>query len=292
MKANTKKAADFRSRAAAFIAETGTASGPDRASDGFEKCPRRRLPSTHEGSAALTYADTCLFFGAVLFLAMMFRIGVHLPVLSQTRLDNPTLPFQITISLSLIGPLYAIIRHRHGRGVWKLLGWFWPSRVHPVAALLGGIGLGIAVDIIAHATTSTTHVIQFWNLILLDAFLGPIQEEPLFRGCLLPVVAPYNWADYRHRDHGCTLRHAPPDQHIPAMALLRDHGDCVWLDPSQIGFYRNISPDARGIQSDPVLVPVVLDDSGSLNLSRRVLKTRVSPRRVIFAPLEPVIDSL
>jgi membrane protease YdiL (CAAX protease family) len=120
---------------------------------------------------------------------MMFRIGVHLHVLSQTRLDNPTLPFQITISLSLIGSLYAIIRHRHGRGVWKLLGWIWPSRIHLVAALLGGIGLGIGVDIIAHATTSTTHVIHFWNLILLDALLGPIIEESLFRGCLLPVVA-------------------------------------------------------------------------------------------------------
>jgi membrane protease YdiL (CAAX protease family) len=120
---------------------------------------------------------------------MMFRIGVHLHLLSQTRLDNPTLPFQITTSLSLIGSLYAIIRLRHGGGVWKLLGWIWPSRIHLVAALLGGIGLGIGVDMIAHATTSTTHAIHFWNLILLDALLGPFIEESLFRGCLLPVVS-------------------------------------------------------------------------------------------------------
>jgi membrane protease YdiL (CAAX protease family) len=120
---------------------------------------------------------------------MMFRIGVHLHALSQTRLDNPTISFQITISLSLIGSLYAIIRLRHGRGVWKVLGWNWPSRIYLVAALVSGIGLGIGVDIIAHATTSATHVIHFWNLILLDALLGPIIEESLFRGCLLPVVA-------------------------------------------------------------------------------------------------------
>jgi len=188
MKVTTKKAVDCSSRAVTLAAETGT-SGSEQAKVVLEKRPRLRLPSTLEGSTALSYADIGFFFVFVFFLAMMFRIGVHLHLLSQTRLDNPTLPFQITISLSLIGSLYAIIRLRHGRGVWKLLGWIWPSRIPLVAALLGGIGLGIGVDIIAHATTSTTHLIHFWNLILLDAFLGPIIEESLFRGCLLPVVA-------------------------------------------------------------------------------------------------------
>ncbi len=189
MKANAKKAVDCSSRAGTLAAETDGASGSEQAKVVLEKHSRSRLPSTLEGSAALSYADIAFFFVFVFSLAMMFRIGVHLHALSRTRLDNPTLPFQITISLSLIGSLYAIIRLRHGRGVWKLLGWSWPTRIHLVAALLGGIGLGIGVDIIAHATTSTTHVIHFWNLILLDALLGPIIEESLFRGCLLPVVS-------------------------------------------------------------------------------------------------------
>jgi len=189
MKVTTKKAMDCSSRAVALAAENDGISGSEQAKVVLEKRTRSRLPSTLEGSAALSYADTGFFFVFVFFLAMMFRIGVHLLVLSQTRLDNPTLAFQITISLSLIGSLYAIIRLRHGGGVWRLLGWIWPSRIHLVAALLGGIGLGIGVDIIAHATTSTTHVIHFWNLILLDALLGPIIEESFFRGCLLPVVA-------------------------------------------------------------------------------------------------------
>jgi len=189
MKANAKKATDFPSRAATFIAETEAASDSERRKVVVEKRPRRMPPSTLERSAALSYADVGFFFVFVFFLAMMFRIGVHLHALSQTRLDNPTLPFQITICLSLISSLYTIIRLRHGGGVWKLLGWIWPSRIHLVAALQGGIGLGIGVDIIAHATTSITHVIHFWNLILLDALLGPIIEESLFRGCLLPVVS-------------------------------------------------------------------------------------------------------
>lgn len=189
MNATTKKALGCSSRAATLAAETDGMSCSEQAKISLEKRPRSRLPSTLEGSAALRYADIGLFFVFVFFLAMMFRIGVHLHALSQTTLDSPTLPFQIAISLSLTGSLYAIIRLRHGRGVWKFLGWIRPSRIHLVAALVGGMGLGIGVDIIAHATTPTTRVIHFWNLILLDALLGPIIEESLFRGCLLPVVA-------------------------------------------------------------------------------------------------------
>jgi len=189
MKANTKKLMDCSSRVVTLAAETDGTRGSEQAKGVLEKRCRPRPPSTLERSAALSYADIGFFFVFVFFLAMMFRIGVHLHALSQTRLDNPTLSFQITISLSLIGSLYAIIRLRHGRGVWKLLGWFWPSRIHLVAALVSGIGLGIGVDIIAHVTISTTHVIHFWNLILLDAWLGPFIEESLFRGCLLPVVS-------------------------------------------------------------------------------------------------------
>jgi membrane protease YdiL (CAAX protease family) len=189
MKAKTKEAMGCFVRTITIAAETDGTSSSEQAKVVLEIRPRLRPPSTLEGSAALSYTDIGLFFVFVFFLAMMFRIGVHLHALSQTRLDNPTLPFQITISLSLIGSLYAIIRLRHGRGVWKFLGWIWPSRIHLVAALLCGIGLGTGVDIIARATTSTTHVIHFWNLILLDALLGPIIEESLFRGCLLPVVS-------------------------------------------------------------------------------------------------------
>jgi len=189
MKVTTKKAVDCSSRAATLPAETDGTSGPEQAKVVLEKRPRSRLPSTLEASAALSYADIGFFFVVVFFLAMMFRIGVHLHLLSQTRLDNPTLPFQITISLFLIGSLYATIRLRHGRYVWTLLGWSWPGRIHLVAAFVAGIGLGIGVDIIAHATTPTTHVIHFWNLILLDGLLGPVIEESFFRGCLLPVVA-------------------------------------------------------------------------------------------------------
>ncbi len=188
MKVTTKKAMDCSSRAATLAAETDGTDGSEQAEVVLKKRRRSRLPTTLEESAALSYADIGYFFVFVFFLAMMFRIGVHLRVLNQTRIDNPTLPFQLTVSLTLLGSLYAIVRLRHGREAWRRLGWSWPGRVHLVAALVGGLGLGIVVDVIAHATTANTHVIQLWNLILLDGMLGPIIEESFFRGCLLPVI--------------------------------------------------------------------------------------------------------
>jgi membrane protease YdiL (CAAX protease family) len=155
----------------------------------FKERRRSKLPPTLEGSAALNYADVGLFFVSVFLLAVAFRIGVHLRALSQATLNNPNLLLQIAVSLFLTGSLYAIVRLRHGRDVWALLGWIRPARIHLVAALLGGIGVGLGIDIIARVTTPTTHLIHVWNLILLDGLLGPIIEESFFRGCLLPVVA-------------------------------------------------------------------------------------------------------
>jgi hypothetical protein len=93
MKVTTKKAVDCTSRAATLAAETDGANGSEQVKVVLEKRPRPRLPSTLEGSAALSYVDIGFFFIFVFFLAMMFRIGVHLHALSQTRLDNPTLSF-------------------------------------------------------------------------------------------------------------------------------------------------------------------------------------------------------
>jgi len=78
MNPKTKQAADSPSRAATPAAEIEGVSGSERAKVVLEKRPRQTLPSTLEGSAALSYADIGFFFVFVFFLAMMFRIGVHL----------------------------------------------------------------------------------------------------------------------------------------------------------------------------------------------------------------------
>jgi hypothetical protein len=54
--------------------------------------------------------------------------------------------------------------------------------------------------------------------------------------------------------------------HLHAVALLLGHGDCVWMDQSQIGLHRGIDSNARDIQCDSVLC--LVDDRGGLNWSR------------------------
>ncbi len=149
----------------------------------------RRLPPALEKSAALGYADVGLFFISVLFLALGLRVAVHLGLLSPANLDRPPLAFQVAVSLFLIGSLYWTIKLRHGGKVWPLLGWTLPTGRYLAVALLGGTGLALAVDLIARATTPTTHLIHIRDLLVLDVVLGPVVEESFFRGCLLPVVA-------------------------------------------------------------------------------------------------------
>jgi hypothetical protein len=88
---------------------------------------------------------------------------------------------------------------------------------------------------------------------------------------------PHDWNDYRDRSHGCIFRNTPSNHHARAMALLRGHGDCLWVDPSQIGVYHGIDSDARDIQCDSVLVPVFVDCR-----SGRAL-VQMSPRFASFA---------
>ena len=76
MKTNTKEAMDCSSRAATLAVQTDGTSDSERAEVVLERHRRSRLPSTHEGSAALSCAAIGFFFVFVFFLAMMFRIGV------------------------------------------------------------------------------------------------------------------------------------------------------------------------------------------------------------------------
>jgi len=155
----------------------------------FHPKPRQSVASTLEGRSPLGYADVGLFFVFVFFLASFFRLGVHFRMLDQAVLKRPPLLVQAAISLLLLAALYWIVRIRHGSGVWTLLGWSRPGAFYLIVALVGGVGIAMIVDSIAHATTPTNHLIRFWDLLLLDVLLGPVVEESFFRGCLLPVLA-------------------------------------------------------------------------------------------------------
>jgi len=136
----------------------------------------------------LKYGDVGIFLISVLVLALACRLAVHLHLLSQEKLLAPPLGLQIGISLSLLAALYLIVRVRHGRCVWSLLGWLRPTREYLLIALIGGVGLAICTDVVARATTPASHLIRFGDLLVLGTLLGPLLEESFFRGCLLPVL--------------------------------------------------------------------------------------------------------
>lgn len=150
---------------------------------------RRGSLSAHKRKASLGFADVGLFFVSVFFLSAVIRIAVHSHVLDQATADTPPLVLQTAISLFLISSLHLAVRLRHGPRAWALLGWTRPHNLYLCVALAGGIGLGMAVDFVARATTATSHFIHFTDLLLLDIVLGPLVEESFFRGCLLPVLA-------------------------------------------------------------------------------------------------------
>lgn len=52
------------------------------------------------------------------------------------------------------------------------------------------------------------------------------------------------------------------------MALLLGHGDCVWMDPSQIGIYGGIDSDALDIQCNSVLLPSFVGGWGTFFVRR------------------------
>ena len=148
-----------------------------------------RISEGQQTNSALGYADVALFFCCVLVLALGSRIAVRLGIVSPATLENPSLAVQLILSAYLLAALYSIVRIRHGQNTRTRLGWTTPSPRYLAKAILGGLGLGLVVDLIAHASAVVSHPIRLWDFILLDTCLGPLIEESFFRGCLLPVIA-------------------------------------------------------------------------------------------------------
>lgn len=132
--------------------------------------------------------DVVLFFSGICVLSLASREAVHLGLLSPNALTEPPLRLQVALSLLLALDLYVTIRFRHGPNVWRILGWNRLTRRSLLAAVAGGSSLAFLVDLVAHATTHGTYPIHVWEVVAIDATLGPFVEESFFRGCLQPVI--------------------------------------------------------------------------------------------------------
>ncbi len=110
-------------------------------------------------------------------------------VLRRTDLANPSVGLQFGLVLFLMLALYSVLKLRHQQPVLKPLGWVRPTSPYTVAALLLGFSFASAVQLYLRFRHQSTPQVRVIDLLLLGLVLGPILEESLFRGCLLPLLA-------------------------------------------------------------------------------------------------------
>lgn len=148
-----------------------------------------RHRTIHAQQTYWNYEDIGLFFFSALFRGVLLHSAVRLHLLSPTSLNRPTLALQTVVLLSLLSCLYAMLKLRYRRHVWRALGWTRPSFKYGVVAVFGGAALAMPVALFLHWSRWVMPPIRFWDLALLGAVLGPALEESFFRGCLLPILA-------------------------------------------------------------------------------------------------------
>lgn len=140
-----------------------------------------------------TYEDLALFLGAVLPALAIAALAVR-----PFHFHNDavrTISFQLVFYAVLLGALYFLIAVKHGQPFWRSLGWTFDFSPMWVAA---GPPLAIGLSIFAtelHAPQENviqdliTDRVSLILMVIFGALLGPIFEEIVFRGFLLPLLA-------------------------------------------------------------------------------------------------------
>ncbi len=136
-----------------------------------------------------SYEDIGVFSLILAALGPILHLFARVHLLSRSELENPGLGLQFAVIVFLILALYLVLKLRHGRPVFRPLGWVWPRTVYVIVAPLLGVLLAadVAVNLRLHGQSMPT--MPLVEIVVLGLVLGPILEESFFRGCLLPVLA-------------------------------------------------------------------------------------------------------
>ena len=132
------------------------------------------------------YGDICILFMVLSCLNLALRFAVRLGLLAQHELDQPSLWLHILVTASLTCSLFAILKIRYHRPVWRSLGWILPSSKYLGIAALIGVLLALGGNVPGRWTNRE---FTNWAWGLFAATVVPFFEESFFRGCLLPLVA-------------------------------------------------------------------------------------------------------
>lgn len=135
-----------------------------------------------------SYEDLGVFFFVLALLNVAVRLAVRSHWLRSTELVSPSLGVQSGLIIFLGIALYMILKWRYRRPVLAPLGWRRPTRFFFSISILGGLIAALGMTYLAHLQGHAMPTIPAKAFIVLGLLLGPILEESVFRGCLLPVL--------------------------------------------------------------------------------------------------------
>jgi len=159
------------------------------------------MTPSRDSRAFWGFEDLALFLAAVLpswlVGTLLIRFGRSLAPAAFSNDAVRALVFQSAIYALLIGALYMVITFRYRRPLWQSMGWVAPKRgkwwciFGGPALAIGLSALGVALRAPAIPTPVENLISGRGSLFLVAFFavvLGPVFEELLFRGFLLPLL--------------------------------------------------------------------------------------------------------
>jgi membrane protease YdiL (CAAX protease family) len=146
-------------------------------------------PTKEEERVFWSYEDLGTFFVLVALLSLILHALVRLGVLPETELSELDGSLQLPVASVLIASLFAVLKMRRRKPVLRSLGWVLPRSGQMFLALLTGVLLAVGVLLYTGAASHRGPQVPSMEAIITVSLLGPILEETLFRGCLLPLIA-------------------------------------------------------------------------------------------------------
>jgi membrane protease YdiL (CAAX protease family) len=135
------------------------------------------------------YEDIGAFLLLAVLLGLILRLLVRFQFLSQFAIVNPSVALQAAVVALLGAGLYFILRLRYRQPVLKPLGWIIPQMQYIVMAVMAGPSFAAGIALYLRLRNRVPPTIPISELLILGLVFGPILEESLFRGCLLPILA-------------------------------------------------------------------------------------------------------
>jgi membrane protease YdiL (CAAX protease family) len=135
------------------------------------------------------YEDIGAFLLLAVLLGLILRLLVRLQFLSRFAIVNPSVALQSAVVALLGVGLYFILRLRCRQPVLKPLGWIVPQMRYIVMALIAGPSFGAGIALYLRLRNQVPPPVPICRLLILGLVFGPILEESLLGGCLLPVLA-------------------------------------------------------------------------------------------------------